>query len=190
MTIPMGRVTRDYLINHRLTPHQCTPNLFRILGCVDVLNEQMGLVLTWLNIVHMYECHKLSNARYYLKSRPDIIRQISCLPKSNKGIKDDYLIVSGEQHDGLHYPTQARDPDGVPQDQFLWQGIQPFQLYSFSFLTLHLLLMINFIGLTMISSSDVFADKRHIAPKVNLVNVPALNYLLRSEIFISEDRQL
>ena len=57
MTIPMGRVTRDYLINHRLTPHQCTPNLFRILGCVDVLNEQMGLVLTWLNIVHMYECH-------------------------------------------------------------------------------------------------------------------------------------
>ena len=50
--------------------------------------------------------------------------------------------------------------------------------------------MINFIGLTMISSSDVFADKRHIAPKVNLVNVPALNYLLRSEIFISKDRQL
>ena len=96
MTIPMGRVTRDYLINHRLTPHQCTPNLFRILGCVDVLNEQMGLVLTWLNIVHMYECHKLSNARYYLKSRPNIIRQISCLPKSNKGMKDDYLIVSGE----------------------------------------------------------------------------------------------
>ena len=50
--------------------------------------------------------------------------------------------------------------------------------------------MINFIGLTMISSSDVFADKRHIAPKVNLVNVLALNYLLRSEVFVNEDRQL
>ena len=26
MTLPMGRVTRDYLINHRLCPYQCTPN--------------------------------------------------------------------------------------------------------------------------------------------------------------------
>ena len=42
----------------------------------------------------------------------------------------------------------------------------------------------------MISSLDVFADKRHVAPRLNLVNVLALNYLLRSKIFISEDRQL
>ena len=39
MTLPMRRITRDYLINHRLTPHQCVPNLFRILGSIDVLNE-------------------------------------------------------------------------------------------------------------------------------------------------------
>ena len=32
MTLPMGRVTWDYLINHRLCPHQCAPNLFRVLG--------------------------------------------------------------------------------------------------------------------------------------------------------------
>ena len=38
MTIPMGRITRDYLHNHRLCPHQCAPNLFRILGVVDALN--------------------------------------------------------------------------------------------------------------------------------------------------------
>ena len=50
--------------------------------------------------------------------------------------------------------------------------------------------MIIFIDLTMISSSDNFADKRHIAPKINLVNVLGLNKLLRSEVFISEDRQL
>ena len=31
MTLPMGRVTRDYLRNHRLCPHQCALNLFRIL---------------------------------------------------------------------------------------------------------------------------------------------------------------
>ena len=39
MTLPMGRVTRDYLINHRLCPHQCIPNLFRVLESVDALNE-------------------------------------------------------------------------------------------------------------------------------------------------------
>ena len=39
MMLPMGKGTRDYLINHKLTPHQCAPNLFRVLGCVDALNE-------------------------------------------------------------------------------------------------------------------------------------------------------
>ena len=42
----MGKVTRDYLITHRICPHQCTPNLFRVLGSVDALNKQMGLGLT------------------------------------------------------------------------------------------------------------------------------------------------
>ena len=71
MTLPMGRVTRDYLINHRLTSHQCAPNLFRVLGSVDALNKHMGLGLTWHDVVHMYECHKLSSVGYYLKSRAD-----------------------------------------------------------------------------------------------------------------------
>ena len=43
MTLSMGRVTRDYLINHRLTPHQCAPNLFRVLGSINALNKLMGL---------------------------------------------------------------------------------------------------------------------------------------------------
>ena len=46
MTLPMGRITRDYLLNHRLCPHQCTPNLFRVLGSVDALNDQMNLGFT------------------------------------------------------------------------------------------------------------------------------------------------
>lgn len=46
MTLPMHSITRDYLFNHRLTLHQCTLNMFRILGSIDVLNERMGLGLT------------------------------------------------------------------------------------------------------------------------------------------------
>ena len=50
--------------------------------------------------------------------------------------------------------------------------------------------MIIFINLTMVLSSDVFVDKRHVTPRLSLVNVPGLNKLLRSDVFISEDRQL
>ena len=46
MRILMGRVTRDYLIAHRLSLTQYTPNMFRILGSVNALNEKMGLNLT------------------------------------------------------------------------------------------------------------------------------------------------
>ena len=114
MTLPMGRITRDYLRNHRLCPQQCAPNLFRILGSVDALNRHLGLGLTWLDVVHLYEGHKQKGARFYLKSRSNAIKLISCLPKSNKGMKDDYLIASSPWHDGLPCPTQLGEPGGVP----------------------------------------------------------------------------
>ena len=105
MTLPMGRITRDYLRNHRLCPHQCAPTLFRILGAIDALNQHLGLGLTWLDVVHMYEGHKQKGAGFYLKSRSDVVRLISCLPKSNNGMNDDYLIASRAWHDGLPCPT-------------------------------------------------------------------------------------
>ena len=43
--ILMGRVTRDYLIAHRLAPTQCAPNMFRILGSVNAFNKKMGVNL-------------------------------------------------------------------------------------------------------------------------------------------------
>ena len=46
MTLLMGRITRDYLINHRLCPHQYAPTLFRILDSIDALNEHLGFGLT------------------------------------------------------------------------------------------------------------------------------------------------
>ena len=93
MTFPIGRITRDYLINHRLCPYQCTPNMFRVIGYIDDLNEHLQLELTWHNIVHLYECHSQADRGFYLKSRSPVVKLISCLPKSNKGMKDDYLIA-------------------------------------------------------------------------------------------------
>ena len=114
MTLPMGRITRDYLIAHKLYPHQCAPNMFRILGCVDALNVHLQLGLTWHDVVHMYEFHSQANGGFYLKSQSAVVRLISCLPKSNKGMKDDYLIASGPWHDGLPCPTQEREIGGIP----------------------------------------------------------------------------
>ena len=74
----------------------------------------MGLRLTWHDAIHMYEFHSLANSGYYLKSRSNIVRLVSFLPKSNKGMKDDYLIVSGKLHNGFHCPTQEGEPGGVP----------------------------------------------------------------------------
>ena len=113
MALPMGRITRDYLLNHRLCPHQCAANMFRVLGCVDALNDQMNLGLTWHDVTHLYKCHSLLGG-YYLKSRFDEVRLISCLPKSNKGMKDNYLVVFGGWHDGLHCPIRVGTPGGVP----------------------------------------------------------------------------
>ena len=105
MKIPMGRVTRDFLIAHRLCLTQYSPNLFRILGSVDTLNEKMGVNLTHHDINWVYNYQHLKSMGCYLKTRVPKVRLISCLLESNKGMDQDFLIVSGECHDGLHYLT-------------------------------------------------------------------------------------
>ena len=50
--------------------------------------------------------------------------------------------------------------------------------------------MMGFHELTMALFSTVIANRRHVAPRLSHTNVATLNYVLRSEIFISEDRQL
>ena len=86
ITLLIGRVTRDYVHNHMNCPHQCALNLFRILGAVDALNQHFGLGLTWLDVVHLYEGYKQKRAGFYLKSRSNVVKLISCLPKSKKGM--------------------------------------------------------------------------------------------------------
>ena len=54
MRIPIGPVMRDYLRHFRLAPIQCAVNMFRILGCVDALNEKMGLRLTHQDVNWCY----------------------------------------------------------------------------------------------------------------------------------------
>ena len=50
--------------------------------------------------------------------------------------------------------------------------------------------MEGFIILIMVCFLNIFADKRHVTPRINFVNVTNLNKVLRSEVFIGEDEQL
>ena len=113
MTVLLGSITRDYLRAHRLCPHQCAPNFFRVLGLIDALDRHLGLGLTWYDIAHLYEGHIESRAGFYLKSRSSMVKLISCLSKSNKGMKDDYLILSGPWSDGLPCLTKLGEPGGA-----------------------------------------------------------------------------
>ena len=109
----MGTITKDYIRAHRLAPTQCTPNMFRIFGSVDALNERMGLNLTHHDVNWIYNLHHLMGQGYYLKSRCLEVRLIQCLLDSNNGLKKDFLIVSGEWHDGLPCSTKEGKPGGV-----------------------------------------------------------------------------
>ena len=75
--------------------------MFRILSCVDALNQKMGLRLTHHDVNWCYNLQNLKGKSYYMKTRDDRVRLIQCLPDSNKGLNKDFFIVSREWHDGL-----------------------------------------------------------------------------------------
>ena len=96
MTIPMGNITRSYLSFFRLSPTQCAPNMFRVLGSINALNERMNLKLTHHDVNWVYNLHHLKGQGYYLRSRYPEVKLIQCLPTSNKNLKEDFLIFSRE----------------------------------------------------------------------------------------------
>ena len=112
MTIPIGTLTWNFLRFFRLSPTQCAPNMFRVLGSIEVLNERINLNLTHHDVNWIYNLHNMKGQGYYLKSRYSEIRLIQCLPISNKGLKEDFLIFSREWHDGLPCPTKEGTPGG------------------------------------------------------------------------------
>ena len=113
MRILMLPVVRDYLRHFQLAPIQCAVNMFRILGSVDALNEQMGLRLTHHDVNWCYNLQYLTGKTYYMKARDERVRLIQCLPESSKGLNKDFFIVSGAWHNGLPCPVKEGTPGGV-----------------------------------------------------------------------------
>ena len=80
---------------------------------IDALDRHLGLGLTWYDVAHLYEGHIEARAGFYLKSQSIVVKLISYLPKSNKGMKDDFLILSSPWSDDLPCPTKLGEPSGV-----------------------------------------------------------------------------
>ena len=110
MTIPMGTLIRNFLRFFRLSPTQCVQNMFKVLGSIEVLNERMNLNLTHHDVNWIYNLHHLKGQGYYLKLKYPEVRLIQCLPTSNKGLKEDFLILYGEWHENLPCPTKEGKP--------------------------------------------------------------------------------
>ena len=131
MTIPMDTLTRNFLRFFKLSPTQCALNMFRVLGSIEALNERMNLNLTHHDVNWIYNLHNLKGQGYYLKLRHPEIRLIQCLPISNKGLKDDFFIFSGQWQDGLPCPVKDGTPGGGLTVKFyiLTYTILPFSLF-------------------------------------------------------------
>ena len=76
MRLPMRPEVRDYLRHFRLAPIQCAVNMFRILGNMDALNDQMGLRLTHHDVNWCYNLQYLKGKTYYMKARDERVRLI------------------------------------------------------------------------------------------------------------------
>ena len=59
MSIAMGTITRNYLRFFRFSPTQCNPNMFRVLGSIEALNERINLNLTHHDVNWVYSLHHL-----------------------------------------------------------------------------------------------------------------------------------
>ena len=77
----------------------------------------MGTNITWHDVNWVYHCQKREKTKYYMKCRIPTIRLISCLPDSSKGMDEDFLIILGGWHDGMHCPTQEGEPGSVLEDR-------------------------------------------------------------------------
>ena len=172
MRILMGRVMKDYLRFCRLTPTQCVPNVFKILGCVDALNKKMGLGLTHHDVNWVYNLHHLKGKGYCLKTREPEIKLIQCLLEFSKGLNKDFLIVSREWHDGLPCPTREGQPSVVLGVGKMIYSLPCLDLCYFAFNNLYLM---------------IFADRHATEPNFSLVNKVSLENILKAKVFVNKD---
>ena len=142
--------------------------MFRVLGSIEVLNKKMNLNLTHHDVNWIYNLHHMKGQGYYLKSRYPEVRLIQCLLTSNKGLKEDFLILFGGWHDGLPCPTKEGKPGrGL--------AINLCALVCV-FLSFPPISVLNKVFILFYFND--FADNRSTKPRLSLVNRGSLDRIL------------
>ena len=81
---PMNPLLTDTLRYYGLCPDQLPPNFYLIVSCISRLNHTFDLQLDYHDTNHMYSLCGNKATNYYLKTRDNRVRLISCLPDSNR----------------------------------------------------------------------------------------------------------
>ena len=85
----------NFLVNFRLSPLQCVPNVFRVVMGTTVLMEKLGLNLTVHDITYVYRLQSIGRKQYTLVSRNSGRKLVTGLLDSSKGRDEDFLVIMG-----------------------------------------------------------------------------------------------
>ena len=88
------------------------PNLFRVVGWIEKFKRQFGLKLTHHDIKYIYNCCNNLSLGYYINVHQGQLRQISCLPHTNKNSQKEFLEVTRNWYaEEISYPASSNKPD-------------------------------------------------------------------------------
>ena len=102
---PIDPLLLNTLRYYELSPDQLPSNFYRVVSCVDRLNQTFGLQSNHHDVNHMYSLCGKKKSNYYLKTRDTRVRLISCLPDSNRNSVGEYIHVRGNWFAGDIPPT-------------------------------------------------------------------------------------
>ena len=92
---PVDPLLINTLRYYGLCPDQLPPNLYRIVSYVSRLNHTFDLQLDYHDINHMYSLYGNKASNFYLKTRDNWVRLISCLPDLNRNSAREFVRVRG-----------------------------------------------------------------------------------------------
>lgn len=126
LRLPLDIIFREVLHYYKLNLTQLVINSYRVINGIIALASRENARVTLADIQYCYTMCGLKSEKgyvYYLKPRSTQYKLIADLLNSNKGIGDDYFIVSGNWEflpdDDLHlFPlsrTLFREGDGKSQ---------------------------------------------------------------------------
>ena len=107
---PVNPLVIGTLRFYSLCLDQLPPNFFRVVSCVNRLNQLFGLQLDHHDINFMYNLCGNIDSNYYLKTQDNRVRLISCLPNSNRNSAGEFVRVSGNWFaEELSYAIKPRN---------------------------------------------------------------------------------